>query len=179
MTVCSPRTISSPAVSLYIPSNDTCRYEWLIRKTISLTQHSSSYMATQIELPVVDITCNYNFYRYKSFEESLRGRYGTNYPPGEVILNYIQLNTPNSHVWIADDVGESDDLLDVFKMNDFDTYSSLMSIKLETEYLNILDHFVWKRRERVLTVGKFTETPSLCERNSRCLTTSLHAANPL
>lgn len=152
--MCSPRTIlSSPAVPPRVTSNDTCRYEQrLVRKTIPLVRHSSSYVATQIELPVVDISCNYNSYSYKSFEESLRRRYGTNYPPGAVVLNYIQLSTPDSRVRMADD-----DLLDIFVTDG--TYSS-SSTKSETEYLNLLDHFVPRPRERAFTAGKFTETPS-------------------
>ncbi|XP_014475330.1 PREDICTED: uncharacterized protein LOC106744806 [Dinoponera quadriceps] len=161
MLVCPLRTIlSSPAVPPRVTSDDTCRYERLGRKTAPLVQHSSSYVATQIELPVVDITCNYNCYRYKSFEESLRRRYGANYPPGEVVLNYIQLNTPDSRVSMADD----DDLLDGFEV-DTGTYASSVSTKLETEYLNLLDHFVSKRRGRASTAGKFTETPPSDERN--------------
>ncbi|XP_032688487.1 uncharacterized protein LOC116852336 isoform X2 [Odontomachus brunneus] len=174
MVVCSPRTIlSSPAMPPRVTSNDTCRYERSVRKTIPLAQHSSSYVATQIELPVVDITCNYNSCCYKSLEENLRRRYGANYPPGEVVLNYIQLSTPDSRVGMADGVGGSDDLLDVFEMDDAGTYSSSVSTKLETEYLNLLDHFVSRQRGKALTAGKFTETPSSSD--ERNLEMSPHA----
>lgn len=154
----SPRTVlSSPAV----PRDS--RHRRFVRKTIPLARHSSSYVATQIELPVVDITCNYNSYRYSSFENSLRERYGANYPPGEVVLNYIQLNTPNSRTRLGNDVGN--DLLDLFEGSDTGTYSSV-STKLETEYLNLLDHFVLKQPVKALTAGKFTETlPFADERN--------------
>ncbi|XP_011865273.1 PREDICTED: uncharacterized protein LOC105560627 [Vollenhovia emeryi] len=135
-----------------------------VRKTIPLAQHSSSFVATRIELPVVDITCNYNSYRYKSLEKSLRERYGANYPPGEVVLNYIQLNTPDSGTGREDNVG--DDLLDFFGGGNAGAYSSSVSTRLETEYLNLLDHFVSRERGRALTAGKFTETLSLAdERN--------------
>lgn len=154
----TPRPVlSSPAVS-----RDS-RHREFVRKTIPLARHSSSYVATQIELPVVDITCNYNSYRYSTFEKSLKERYGANYPPGEVVLNYIQLNTPNSRTRLRNDVGN--DLLDLFEVDDAGAYSSV-STKLETEYLNLLDHFVLKQPVKALTAGKFTETlPLADERN--------------
>ncbi|XP_072756581.1 uncharacterized protein [Anoplolepis gracilipes] len=155
----SPRTVfSSPAVPRVAGRQ-------FVRKTTPLARHSSSYVVTQIELPVVDITCNYNSYRYSTLEASLRERYGANYPPGEVVLNYIQLNTPDSRMRLGnDDAGN--DLLDLFGA--FDTVSAYSSVstRLETEYLNLLDHFVSKRSEKVLTEGKFTETlPFADERN--------------
>ncbi|KAM0732381.1 hypothetical protein ACS0PU_001923 [Formica fusca] len=155
----SPRTVlSSPAV----PRVGEHRHQF-VRKTIPLARHSSSYVATQIELSVVDITCNYNSYRYSTLEENLRERYGANYPPGEVVLNYIQLNTPDSRTRLGNDVGN--DLLDLFEGSDAGTYSAV-STKLETEYLNLLDHFVLKRSGKTLTAGKFTETlPFAVERN--------------
>lgn len=156
----SPRIVlSSPAV----PRVEEHRHQ-VVRKTIPLARHSSSYVATQIELPVVDITCNYNSYRYSTLEENLRERYGANYPPGEVVLNYIQLNTPDSRTRLgSNDIGN--DLLDLFESSDVGTYSAV-STKLETEYLNLLDHFVLKRPEKALTAGKFTETlPFADERN--------------
>ncbi|XP_020282800.1 uncharacterized protein LOC109854292 isoform X2 [Pseudomyrmex gracilis] len=157
MVVCSARSVlSSPAV----PHVASGRYQ-LVRRTIPLARHSSSYVATQIVLPVVDITCNYNSYRYATFEESLRKRYGANYPPGEVVLNYIHLNTPDSRTGI-DNV--SDDLLDAFVDDNVVAYSSV-STKLEAEYLNLLDHFVLKQRGKTLTAVKFTETLPSDERN--------------
>ncbi|XP_018399020.1 PREDICTED: uncharacterized protein LOC108776801 isoform X1 [Cyphomyrmex costatus] len=162
MLVCPTRIVlSSPVVSRVASVGQQQRP---IRKTIPLAQHSSSFVATRIELPVVDITCNYNSYRYKSLEESLRKRYGANYPPGEVVLNYIQLNTPDSRTGQWNNVG--DDLLDFFNNNNTSTYSSSVSTKLETEYLNLLDHFVLRERRKALTAGKFTETlPLVDERN--------------
>nr|XP_012221809.1 PREDICTED: uncharacterized protein LOC105671875 [Linepithema humile] len=158
MVVCPPRAIfSSPAVPRVAFVDQR-----LVRKTIPLARHSSSFVETRIELPVVDITCNYNSYRYKTFEDSLRRQYGANYPPGAVVLNYIQLNTPDSRTGVEDDA--SDDLLDLFDGNDACTYSSV-STKLETEYLNLLDHFILKQHGRALTAGKFTETLSPDERN--------------
>ncbi|KAG5318006.1 CUA3A protein, partial [Pseudoatta argentina] len=161
MMVCPTRILSSPIVSRIASVGHQQRP---VRKTIPLVQHSSSFVATRIELPVVDITCNYNSYRYKSLEESLKKRYGANYPPGEVVLNYIQLNTPDSRTRQGNNVG--DDLLDFFNNNDTGTYSSSVSMKLETEYLNLLDHFVLRERRKALTAGKFTETlPLADERN--------------
>ncbi|TGZ31932.1 Uncharacterized protein DBV15_01165 [Temnothorax longispinosus] len=164
MLVCPTRTVLSlPTVPRAVQSVD--RQQRPVRKTVPLAQHSSSFVATRIELPVVDITCTYNSYRYKTVEESLRERYGpANYPPGEVVLNYIQLNTPDSRTRHEDSVG--DDLLDFFNGNHTGTYSSSVATKLETEYLNLLDHFVLRERGRALTAGKFTETPSFAdERN--------------
>lgn len=167
MMVCSPRSIlSSPAVPR--ASSVEC-YERFVRKMIPVAQHSSSFVATQIELPVVDITCNYNSCCYKSFEESLRTQYGTNYPPGEVVLNYIQLNTPDSRIGIEENI--SDNLLDSFKASNTAIYPSV-STKLEAEYLSLLDHFISKQRGRALTASKFTEIPSSDDRN---LEASSHA----
>lgn len=157
MVVCSARSVlSSPAV----PRVASGRYQ-LVRRTIPLARHSSSYVATQIVLPVVDITCNYNSYRYATFEDSLRKRYAANYPPGEVVLNYIQLNTPDSKTGIEN---VSDDLLDVFVDANVVAYSSV-STKLEAEYLNLLDHFVLKRQGKAVTAVKFTETLPSDEKN--------------
>ncbi|XP_018399025.1 PREDICTED: uncharacterized protein LOC108776801 isoform X2 [Cyphomyrmex costatus] len=143
MLVCPTRIVlSSPVVSRVASVGQQQRP---IRKTIPLAQHSSSFVATRIELPVVDITCNYNSYRYKSLEESLRKRY-------------------DSRTGQWNNVG--DDLLDFFNNNNTSTYSSSVSTKLETEYLNLLDHFVLRERRKALTAGKFTETlPLVDERN--------------
>lgn len=171
MVVCPTRTVlSSPAVVPRVAS--VSRQQRPVRKTFPLAQHSSSFVATWIELPVVDITCNYNSYRYKTLEESLRERYGGNYPPGEVVLNYIQLSTPDSRTERGnDDVGG--DLLDPFDGNDAGAYSSTVSTKLETEYLNLLDHFVLRERGKAMTAGKFTETLSFAD--ERNLELSSHA----
>ncbi|KYN35897.1 hypothetical protein ALC56_09688 [Trachymyrmex septentrionalis] len=166
MMICPTRIVlSSPIVSRVASVGQQQQQQpQPVRKTIPLAQHSSSFVATRIELPVVDITCNYNSYRYKSLEESLRERYGANYPPGEVVLNYIQLNTPDSRTRQGNNVG--DDLLDFFNNSDTGTYSPSVSTKLETEYLNLLDHFVLRERRKALTAGKFTETlPLADERN--------------
>lgn len=169
MVVCPTRTVlSSPAVPRVASLDQQQRPA---RKTIPLAQHSSSFVATRFQLPVVDITCNYNSYRYKTLEESLRKRYGANYPPGQVVLNYIQLNTPDSRTGHENNIG--DDLLDFFRANDASTYSSSVFTKLETEYLNLLDHFVLRERERALTAGKFTETLPLAD--ERSLELSSHA----
>lgn len=162
MVVCETRTIlSSPAVPRVA---SVSRQQRPVRKTIPLAQHSSSFVATRIELPVVDITCNYNSYRYKTLEESLRERYGANYPPGKVVLNYILLNTPDSRT--RHEINAADDLLDFFNGKNAGTYSPSVSTKLETEYLNLLDHFVLRERGETLTAGKFTETLSFAdERN--------------
>jgi hypothetical protein len=155
MMVCSTRSISS---SPTVPRIASISRKKLAKKTIPLAQHSSSFVATQFELPVVDITCDYDSCRYNSFEESLRKRYGANYPPGNVVLNYIQLNTADSRSGI--DRNASSHLLDPFEENhDSSTYSSV-STKLEAEYLSLLDHFIWKQRGKVLTMNKFTEIPS-------------------
>ncbi|XP_036146356.1 uncharacterized protein LOC105829426 isoform X2 [Monomorium pharaonis] len=163
MMVCPTRTVlSSPTVPCVASAGQQQQQQQQpVRKTIPLAQHSSTFVATRIELPVVDITCNYNSYRYKTLEESLKERYGANYPPGKVVLNYIQLNTPDSRSGNESDVGG--DLLDPFNVNDTGTYSSSVSTKRETEYLNLLDHFVLRRRGRALTAGKFTETPSFAD----------------
>ncbi|XP_039305185.1 uncharacterized protein LOC105205753 [Solenopsis invicta] len=175
MVVCSTRTIlSSPAVPRVASADrqqqQQQQQQQPARKTIPLVQHSSTFVATRIELPVVDITCNYNSYRYKTLEKSLRERYGVNYPPGEVVLNYIQLNMPDSRTRHENGVGN--DLLDFFDVNDTSTYSSSVSTKLETEYLNLLDHFVLSEREKALTAGKFTETSSFADERSLELSSS-------
>lgn len=159
MVVCAPRAVlSSPAVPRVASAVTTSRHERLVRKTIPLAQHSSSFVTTQIVLPVVDITCDYNSYRYKNLEENLRRRYGANYPPGKVVLNYIQLSTPDSRNALEDIA--SDDFLDLLEENDAGAYWSV-STRLESEYLNLLDHFVSKQQEKARTAGKFTETLSV------------------
>lgn len=160
--ICPARTIlSSPAMPPVTSSIHG--YEKLVGKTIPLAQHSSSFIETQSELPVVDITCNYDSYRYETFERSLRKQYGMNYPPGQVVLNYIQLNDPDSKIKIENDIGN--DLLDAFEERNNGVYSSILT-RLETDYLNLLDHFILKQQEeKTLTAGKFTETLVPDERN--------------
>ncbi|CAL7940688.1 unnamed protein product [Xylocopa violacea] len=116
--------------------------------TLAIAKHSYTFVKTNQELPVVDITCDYSSYRHKTFEDCLRNRYGERYPPGEVVLNSMQLNLLDSHANIAG-------LFDFLKE---EPRAEAVSRRLEIEYLDPLDHFVAKQPDRPSTTSRFTET---------------------
>nr|XP_012139019.1 PREDICTED: uncharacterized protein LOC105662303 [Megachile rotundata] len=125
------------------------------RSLVFSVKHSCTFVKTDQELPVVDITWNYNSYRYKTFESCLKNLYGDKYPPGDVVLNSMQLNLFDSQS------NESVNLFDFLQ----DSQTSLtgaditgVSRKLEIEYLNPLDHFVNKLTDRPTTEERSTET---------------------
>ncbi|XP_017754782.1 PREDICTED: uncharacterized protein LOC108546979 [Eufriesea mexicana] len=119
---------------------------------IAAAKSSSTFVKTDQKLPVVDITWNYSSYRFETFKACLRNRYGDRYPPGEVVLNSMQLNQLDSNT----DMGVR--LAGLFDFLREDSEPQLNSRKMEIEYLNPLDHFVAKQVDRPATVERFTET---------------------
>ncbi|XP_043524302.1 uncharacterized protein LOC122536200 [Frieseomelitta varia] len=119
-----------------------------------VAKYSSTFVKTDQVLPVVDITWNYSSYRFKTFQACLRDCYGDRYPPGEVVLNSMQLNLLDSHTNVPLNVAG---LFDFLK-EESEPCLNVVSKKLEIEYLNPLDHFVTKQTDRPETVERFTET---------------------
>ncbi|XP_012281773.1 mucin-5AC [Orussus abietinus] len=122
-------------------------------------EHSSSFIATNAELPVIDIsTFNYGSYRHKLVESTLRRRYGDYKPPGNVVLNAIHLNAIESDAAIRLSKGYSHSFFD-FVEEYYDATRSMC--KKETEFLHPLDHFLVKGARRPTTDEKATETTGL------------------
>lgn len=119
-------------------------------------RHSCTFVKTDQVLPVVDITSNYSSYRYKVFETCLRNLYGDHYPPGDVLLNSIQLNLLDSRTNVSR--LQTTDLFDFVKDSELNLTTSVVCKKLEIEYLNLLDHFVTKLADKPFTEERFTET---------------------
>ncbi|XP_076648062.1 uncharacterized protein LOC143356344 [Halictus rubicundus] len=119
-------------------------------------KHSFTFVKTDEVLPVVDIGWTYSSYRYKAFETCLRDHYGSRYPPGEVVLNSMQLHLLDSRTSV---IGPSmAGLFDFVKESELPANGPEVSSKLEIEYLNPLDHFVTRQLRRPSTVERFTET---------------------
>ncbi|XP_053982831.1 uncharacterized protein LOC128878569 [Hylaeus volcanicus] len=134
-------------------------------------RYSSTFLKTDEVLPVVDITWTYSSYRYKAFESCLRDHYGARYPPGEVVLNSMQLHLPDSSTNVGP---RSAGLFDFVKESETALNGPEVSRKLEIEYLNPLDHFVTRRLGRPSTEERFTEAP--CERADEERRQSIHDA---
>lgn len=122
--------------------------------TYANANHSCTFVTTNQVLPVVDIACNYNTYRYKTFEACLRSYYGDKYPPGDVVFNSMQLNLLDSHTNVPLGV---DGLFDFAKGEDEPRLHTVHRA-LEIDYLNPLDHFVTKQLGVPATEERFTET---------------------
>lgn len=141
-------TYSTPALSV---RNEPRRG----RERLRPPEHSSSYIATNRDLSIVDISSfNYSSYRHKLIETALRKRYGGNYPPGNVILNSIHLNAIDSsaEARLNDKYNAS-----FFDFGDEHRANNLKS-KSEVEYLHPLDHFVIRPTKKPLTSEKHTDT---------------------
>lgn len=127
-------------------------------KDLSL-QQSSSFVVTNAELPIVDISAfDYDAYRHKLIEAALRKRYDDYQPPGDVVLNSIHLNTNDSTVAVR--------LNDRYHHSFFDFveeyYDATKGMsKKETEYLHPLDHFLVKGTQKPETVERETETRAM------------------
>ncbi|XP_033348654.1 uncharacterized protein LOC117232949 [Bombus vosnesenskii] len=154
------RTVSSwpviPNQTLSIP-NPTVKTEAtnsMETEPNVVAKYSSTFVKTDQVLPVVDITWDYNSYRFKTFESCLRNCYGDRYPPGEVVLNSMQLNLLDSHTNVPMNVAGLFD----FMKEESEPRLNTVSRKLEIEYLNPLDHFVTKQPGRPETMERFTET---------------------
>lgn len=128
-----------------------------------LAVHSSTFVKTDQPLPVVDIGWTYSSYRYKTFGRCLRNYYGDKYPPGEVVLNLMQLNLFDSCTNVAEML--TGGLFDFVNEDSGGTPAAVAS-KPEIEYLNPLDHFVARQAAASDTVERFTETEE--EERDRC-----------
>ncbi|XP_078046826.1 uncharacterized protein LOC144475121 [Augochlora pura] len=133
-----------------------------VRSTESVENKGSSSEA-DTEEPLVeteaaqpDIGCSYSWYRHKAFEECLRDHYGPRYPPGEVVLNSMQLHLLDSRSSLGPG---TTGLFDFVKESEPALGGPEVSRNLEIEYLNPLDHFVTKQLHRPLTEERSTETP--------------------
>ncbi|XP_048506860.1 uncharacterized protein LOC125499996 [Athalia rosae] len=126
------------------------------RKQLKPPEHSSTYVATNKELSIVDISSfNYSAYRHKLVESALRKIYGNNYPPGDVVLNSIELNAIDSSSVETDlEVKYNGSFFDFLQ----DWERAHPKSKPEMEYLHPLDLFVPKTSEKPITSDKHTET---------------------
>lgn len=136
-----------------------------LKSQLPEARHSSTFVKTDQVLPVVDITWTYSSYRYRTFEACLRDYYGARYPPGQVLLNSMQLNLLDSKTNVGLRMAG---LFDFIKESETKLDASAVSRKLEIEYLNPLDHFVTRRLESPCTEERCTETT--CEGIEKCLT---------
>ncbi|CAL7944767.1 unnamed protein product [Xylocopa violacea] len=119
-------------------------------------KQSSSFIATNSELPIVDISAfDYDVYRYKLVEAALRKQYDDYQPPGDVVLNSIHLNNDDSTVAVRLNDGYHHSLFN-FVEEYYDATKGMS--KRETEYLHPLDHFLVKGTQRRETVERETET---------------------
>ncbi|XP_047347045.1 uncharacterized protein LOC124948044 [Vespa velutina] len=122
-------------------------------------ERSSSFVVTNSELPIIDIsTFNYNAYRHKLIEASLKKRYKNHQPPGDVIFNSIHLNTSDSMLGIRLNDNYDHSFFD-FIEEYYDATSGMS--KKEVEFLHPLDHFLVKgiRKRETNEIG--TDTMNL------------------
>ncbi|XP_034176715.2 uncharacterized protein LOC117602599 [Osmia lignaria lignaria] len=125
------------------------------RKEVPLKQ-SSSYVATNSELPIIDISAfDYDAYRYKLIEAALKKQYDDYQPPGDVVLNSIHLNDDDSSIALRLNDRYHHSLFD-FVEEYYDATQGMS--KRETEYMHPLDHFLAKGTQKPETVEKETET---------------------
>ncbi|KAG7205060.1 hypothetical protein KM043_005439 [Ampulex compressa] len=154
------RTISTPILQA---SGDTLRRREAPRdgekpgRTNELPlERSSSFVVTNSELPIIDISSfDYNAYRHKLMQATLRERYENYQPPGDVVLNSIHLNTMDSTLGVRLD--------DRFEHSFFDFVeeyydAARWTSKKEKEFLHPLDHFLTKTTQRPETAECGTET---------------------
>ncbi|KAF7405306.1 hypothetical protein HZH66_004212 [Vespula vulgaris] len=127
-------------------------------------ERSSSFVVTNSELPIIDIsTFNYNAYRHKLIEASLKKRYRNHQPPGDVIFNSIHLNTSDTTLGIR--------LNEEYDHNFFDFveeyYDATLGMsKKEMEFLHPLDHFLVKGIRKRETDEKGTDTTNLSSKET-------------
>ncbi|KAK2588213.1 hypothetical protein KPH14_004249 [Odynerus spinipes] len=123
-----------------------------------LVDRSSSFVATNSELPIIDIsTFNYNSYRHKLIEASLKKKYRERQPPGDVIFNSIHLSTTDSTLGIRLNEEYEHSFFDF--VEEYYDATAGMSIK-EMEFLHPLDHFLVRGARERETSEKATDTVS-------------------
>ena len=119
-------------------------------------ERSSSFVATNAQLSIIDISAyDYDAYRHKLIETTLKRQYGNRQAPGNVVLNSIHLNSIGSQTGIQLSEKYSHSLFD-FIEEYYDATKSLS--KKEKEYLHPLDHFLTKGVDKPETTSRGTET---------------------
>ena len=166
------RTISTPTM-LQASGDNNCRHrdtadtrtnvqeiqgkveaETTKRNDLILKQ-SSSFVATNSVLPIVDISAfDYDAYRFKLVEAALRRQYDDYQPPGDVVFNSIHLNDNDSTVAVRLNDRYDHSLFDF--VEEYYDATKAMS-KKETEYLHPLDHFLIKGAQKPETAERETE----------------------
>lgn len=120
-----------------------------------MLKQSSSFVATNAELPIVDISAfDYDAYRFKLVEAALRRQYDDYQPPGDVVFNSIHLNDNDSTVAVRLNDRYDHSLFDF--VEEYYDATKAMS-KKETEYLHPLDHFLIKGTQKPETAERETE----------------------
>ncbi|KOX76257.1 hypothetical protein WN51_11586 [Melipona quadrifasciata] len=120
-----------------------------------ILKQSSSFVATNSELPIVDISAfDYDAYRFKLVEAALRRQYDDYQPPGDVVFNSIHLNDNDSTVAVRLNDRYDHSLFDF--VEEYYDATKAMS-KKETEYLHPLDHFLIKSAQKPETAERETE----------------------
>lgn len=128
------------------------------RNEVPLKQ-SSSFIATNSEIPIVDISAfDYDAYRHKLIDDALKKQYDDYQPPGDVVLNSIHLNDNDSTLAVRLNDGYYHSFFDFIE--EYYDATKAMS-KKETEYLHPLDHFLVKGAQKVGTMDRETETRSV------------------
>lgn len=127
-----------------------------MRRNDASLKQSSSYVVTNSELPIVDISAfNYAAYRHQLIEAALRRQYDDYQPPGDVVLNSIHLNNNDSIIAVRLNDRYHHSFFD-FVEEYYDATAGMS--KKETEYLHPLDHFLVKGTQKPETLEKETET---------------------
>lgn len=140
----------------YVKNARKKRSDSMMKKNDIILKQSSSFIATNSELPIVDISAfDYDAYRFKLVETALRKQYNNYQPPGDVVMNSIHLNNNDSTIALRLNNQYHHSLFD-FVEEYYDATKGMS--KKETEYLHPLDHFLIKGTQKPETVEKETET---------------------
>lgn len=135
---------------------DGVKVDPALKKNDMILKQSSSFVVTNSELPIVDISAfDYDAYRYKLIEAALRKQYDNYQPPGDVVLNSIHLNNDDSTVAVRLNDRYHHSLFDF--VEEYYDATTRMSRK-EAEYMHPLDHFLVKGTQKPETVERETET---------------------
>ncbi|XP_024936280.1 uncharacterized protein LOC112493717 [Cephus cinctus] len=103
---------------------------------------SSTFIPTNIELPIVDISSfEYNSYRYRLIESLFERLYGYDNPPGGLVLKFLQLNEVASCV-NTHQCGQNSTSLNSI---DVPLESDKTVCIPERIYMHPLDHFLGKK----------------------------------
>ncbi|CAD1477121.1 unnamed protein product [Heterotrigona itama] len=180
------RTISTPTVlqasgdnNVRTGQQDTVKTRTFDELTIEtskrndlMLKQSSSFVATNSELPIVDISAfDYDAYRFKLVEAALRRQYDDYQPPGDVVFNSIHLNDNDSTVAVRLNDKYDHSLFDF--VEEYYDATKAMS-KKETEYLHPLDHFLIKGTQKPETAERQTEMEKRVDVDERSPRISFH-----